>query len=81
MSDQDVVKGQGKQVAGRVQNAVGNVTGDVGQQIKGAAKQAEGKVQEAWGKTKDDARTEKARLEAEHAAAKRDETVTTTTLP
>ena len=58
MADKDVVKGKLKQGEGKLQNAYGNVTGDIGHQIKGAAKQVGGKVQEEWGKAKDDVRAD-----------------------
>ncbi|HVE48774.1 MAG TPA: CsbD family protein [Casimicrobiaceae bacterium] len=43
------VKGAGKDVAGKVQEAVGKVTGNASQQVKGTAKQVEGKVQKGVG--------------------------------
>ena len=43
------VKGAAKQVKGRIQNAVGGITGDTSQQIKGKAKELEGKVQSKIG--------------------------------
>ena len=56
MADQDVVKGEAKQVEGRVRKAYGDITGDTDQNVKGTAKDIEGKVQEGWGRLKDGAR-------------------------
>jgi len=47
--NRDQVKGTAKDVAGKVQRKVGEVTGSTDQQIKGAAKQVEGKVQRGAG--------------------------------
>lgn len=43
------VNGTAKDVAGKVQEAVGEATGNVTQQVKGVAKQVEGKVQKGIG--------------------------------
>jgi uncharacterized protein YjbJ (UPF0337 family) len=43
------VKGAAKDVAGKVQRKVGELTGDENQQAKGTAKQVEGKVQKGVG--------------------------------
>lgn len=43
------VKGSVKDVAGKVQRKVGEITGSSSQQIKGTAKQVEGKVQKGIG--------------------------------
>ena len=43
------VKGVAKDVAGKVQKTVGEVTGSATQQVKGMAKQVEGKVQKGVG--------------------------------
>jgi uncharacterized protein YjbJ (UPF0337 family) len=43
------IEGAVKDVAGKVQQTVGEVTGSKHQQIKGAAKQIEGKTQKAVG--------------------------------
>jgi uncharacterized protein YjbJ (UPF0337 family) len=43
------VKGAAKDVAGKVQRKVGELTGNESQQVKGAAKQVEGKVQKSVG--------------------------------
>ena len=44
------VKGAAKDVAGKVQRKVGELTGNENQQAKGAAKQVEGKVQKGVGR-------------------------------
>jgi uncharacterized protein YjbJ (UPF0337 family) len=43
------VKGTAKDVAGKVQQKVGEITGNKSQQVKGAAKQVEGAVQKGVG--------------------------------
>ena len=43
------VKGTAKDVAGKVQQKVGEVTGSASQQVKGAGKQIEGKIQKRVG--------------------------------
>jgi len=43
------VKGTAKDVAGKVQQKVGEVTGSASQQLKGAGKQIEGKIQKGVG--------------------------------
>ena len=53
MVDQDVVEGKIKQGEGKVQDAVGDVTGNTNDDIAGKAKQVEGKIQEGFGKAKD----------------------------
>jgi uncharacterized protein YjbJ (UPF0337 family) len=47
--NKDQVKGTAKDVAGKVQRKVGEVTGSTSQQIKGGAKQMEGKLQKGAG--------------------------------
>lgn len=47
--NRDQVKGTAKDVAGKMQRKVGELTGNKSQQIKGAAKQVEGKVQKGAG--------------------------------
>jgi uncharacterized protein YjbJ (UPF0337 family) len=46
------VKGAAKDVAGKIQQKVGELTGNKTQQAKGAAKQVEGKVQKGVGNVK-----------------------------
>jgi uncharacterized protein YjbJ (UPF0337 family) len=48
----DIVEGKGKQVEGRIEGAVGNLTDNDETKAKGAAKQAEGNVQEGVGHVK-----------------------------
>jgi uncharacterized protein YjbJ (UPF0337 family) len=43
------VKGTAKDIAGKVQESVGQATGSATQQVKGLAKQVEGKVQKGVG--------------------------------
>jgi uncharacterized protein YjbJ (UPF0337 family) len=47
--NRDQVKGTAKDVAGKVQRKVGEMTGNRSQQAKGAARQVEGKVQRGAG--------------------------------
>ena len=47
--NRDQVKGKAKDVAGKVQQKVGQATGSTSQQVKGVAKQVEGKVQKGVG--------------------------------
>jgi len=47
--NRDQVKGTAKDVAGKVQEKVGQVTGSTSEQVKGVAKQVEGKVQKGVG--------------------------------
>jgi uncharacterized protein YjbJ (UPF0337 family) len=47
--NRDQVEGTAKDVAGKVQRKVGEVTGNASQQIKGGAKQVEGKLQRGAG--------------------------------
>ncbi len=51
--NKDQVKGTAKDIAGKVQREVGELTGDKEQQAKGLAKQAEGKVQKGVGDAKE----------------------------
>jgi uncharacterized protein YjbJ (UPF0337 family) len=47
--NRDQVKGTAKDVAGKIQRKVGELTGNKSQQAKGAAKQVAGKVQRQAG--------------------------------
>jgi uncharacterized protein YjbJ (UPF0337 family) len=47
--NRDQVQGTAKDVAGKVQQKVGELTGNKTQQVKGAAKQVEGKLQKGAG--------------------------------
>jgi len=54
--NKDQIKGSVKEVAGKVQQKTGELTGNTTQQIKGAAKQVEGNVQKSYGDAKEAAR-------------------------
>ena len=43
------IKGAAKEVVGKIQNAVGGLTGDTTQQLKGKANELEGKAQRKVG--------------------------------
>jgi uncharacterized protein YjbJ (UPF0337 family) len=47
--NRDQVKGTAKDIAGKVQETVGQVTGSTSQQVKGVGKQIEGKMQKGMG--------------------------------
>jgi uncharacterized protein YjbJ (UPF0337 family) len=51
--NKDQVKGSVKDVAGKVQEKVGQQTGDRDQEARGVGNQAEGKVQKTVGDVKD----------------------------
>ena len=51
--NKDQVKGTVKDAAGKVQEKVGQQTGDRDQEAKGSGKQVEGKVQKTVGDVKD----------------------------
>ena len=51
--NKDHVKGEAKDIAGKVQEKVGELTNNQTQQAKGLAKQAEGKIQKGVGDVKD----------------------------
>jgi uncharacterized protein YjbJ (UPF0337 family) len=50
--NKDQATGHAKDIAGKVQRKVGEMTGDTSQQIKGGAKQVEGKLQKSVGDAK-----------------------------
>ena len=52
--NRDQVKGTAKEVAGKVQQKAGKLTGSKSQQAKGLIKQVAGKAQKAFGDVKDD---------------------------
>jgi uncharacterized protein YjbJ (UPF0337 family) len=54
--NRDQVKGTAKDIAGKVQEKIGQVTGNTSQQVKGVAKQVEGKVQKGVGDVKEAAK-------------------------
>jgi uncharacterized protein YjbJ (UPF0337 family) len=49
----DRIEGAVREGVGRVQDAVGGLVGDPGQQVKGKLNQAAGSVQNAYGKARD----------------------------
>jgi len=51
--NKDQVKGTVKDIAGKVQEKAGELTGNEKQQIKGIKKQVEGKVQKGFGDVKE----------------------------
>jgi uncharacterized protein YjbJ (UPF0337 family) len=51
--NRDKLEGTAKDIAGKVQRKVGEMTGDTSQEAAGAAKQVEGKAQKTVGKVKD----------------------------
>ena len=51
--NKDQVKGAVKDATGKLQEKVGEVTGNTDQQDKGVVKQVEGKVQKAYGDVKE----------------------------
>lgn len=52
MWNNDEVEGKGKNIKGKVKEAVGDLTNNTDLEAEGHADQAEGKVQEAYGETK-----------------------------
>jgi uncharacterized protein YjbJ (UPF0337 family) len=54
--NKDQVKGTAKDVAGKVQEKVGQATGSKEQEAKGEARQVEGKVQKEVGNAKESVR-------------------------
>ena len=67
--NKDQIAGQAKDIAGKVQRKVGELTGSTEQQLKGAGKQMEGKFQKGVGNVQqaqeDTDKDEQARLRAE----------------
>ncbi len=51
--NKDQVKGTAKDIAGKAQEKVGELTGSASQQIKGLKNQAEGKIQKGVGDVKE----------------------------
>ena len=51
---EDQMRGAGKEIEGRVRNAIGGLRGDSAQQIKGKAKELEGRAQRKIGELEDD---------------------------
>jgi uncharacterized protein YjbJ (UPF0337 family) len=54
--DKDRIAGTAKDVAGKVEGAVGNITGDARTEASGRAREASGTVQNLYGQAKDAAR-------------------------
>ena len=54
--DKDRVEGAGKNIAGKIKEGVGKITGDTKTEAEGKADQVEGKVQNTVGGIKDKAR-------------------------
>src|ERR1700676_4790618 len=54
--DKDRIVGSAKDIAGKVEGAVGDVAGDAKTQASGRAREAEGTVQNLYGQAKDVAR-------------------------
>jgi uncharacterized protein YjbJ (UPF0337 family) len=48
------IKGAGKQVEGRVRNAIGGLSGDTSEQLKGKVKDVEGQAQRKIGESEED---------------------------
>ena len=55
MVDENRVKGTAKNVGGKIQDAVGGLTGDAGTQAKGKLNEAAGTAQDAFGSAMDTA--------------------------
>jgi uncharacterized protein YjbJ (UPF0337 family) len=53
---QDQLEGAAQQVVGKVQDAVGAITGDADTQVEGKMRQAFGNLQESYGQTVDHVR-------------------------
>ena len=51
--NQDQVKGNAKELAGKIQEGIGKATGSEEQQIKGLGKQIEGKAEKNFGNLKE----------------------------
>lgn len=51
--NKDQVKGKAKDIAGKVQEKAGELTGSEKQQVKGLKNQVEGKVQKGYGDVKE----------------------------
>ena len=51
--NKDHVKGTAKDIAGKIQEKTGELTGSEKQQVKGLKKQVEGKIQKGVGDVKD----------------------------
>lgn len=54
--NKDQVKGEAKDIAGKIQEKAGKVIGSTEQQVKGIGKQISGKVQKGFGDAKESAK-------------------------
>jgi uncharacterized protein YjbJ (UPF0337 family) len=61
--NQDRIKGKMKDVEGKVQRKVGELTGNKKEQLRGMGKQAEGKLQGAMGKVEDAGKDARKKME------------------
>ncbi|MGA2585232.1 MAG: CsbD family protein [Tepidisphaeraceae bacterium] len=50
MGREDIAAGRAKQTRGKLNDVVGAIKGDSGQQLKGKAQKTAGKIQERFGK-------------------------------
>ena len=75
--DKDRIVGSAKDFAGKVEGAVGDITGDARTQAEGRAREASGTVQNLYGQAKDAARdaADTAANYAKDAYEKRGETI------
>ena len=53
-ADENRLKGVGKEIEGKVRNAVGAITGDSSEQLKGKAQELKGKAQRKLGDAQDE---------------------------
>ena len=56
MSDADQLEGTARNVTGKIQDVVGNLTGDLGTQVRGKINQAAGAAQSTFAAAADEAR-------------------------
>jgi len=59
--NKDQIKGSAREVAGKVERKVGEVTGSTKEQIKGAGREIAGKAQKAYGDAKNEDKAEQRR--------------------
>ncbi len=52
--NRDQLEGKGKQIKGKINDAVGSLRGDASQELKGKGQQLGGKLQEGMGKVKEE---------------------------
>ena len=65
MVNKDIVEGKAKQVQGRLEDAVGDLTGNPDHDVKGKTRVAEGKLQEGYGNVKEALRETNSEIERE----------------